>query len=89
MKFCQFQTPAEPTPQSTRIWCCSVWSVPARGALRPIRWLGPPHGRRCGDYCFRSETVTIDEFSLQHWLGGNLEGQPMLLCHGLLSTSCT
>ena len=36
---------------------------------------------------FRSETVTINGTRLHHWLGGDPDGQPVLLWHGFLSTS--
>jgi pimeloyl-ACP methyl ester carboxylesterase len=35
---------------------------------------------------FSSETVKINGIHLHYWLGGNPEGQPVLLWHGFLST---
>ena len=35
---------------------------------------------------FRSETVAVDGVRLHYWLGGDPDGQPVLLWHGFLST---
>lgn len=35
---------------------------------------------------FKSETASIDGTSLHYWLGGDPQGQPVLLWHGFLST---
>lgn len=35
---------------------------------------------------FRSETVAVDSVRLHYWVGGDPEGQPVLLWHGFLST---
>ncbi|MBV9682253.1 MAG: hypothetical protein JO046_10715, partial [Solirubrobacterales bacterium] len=35
----------------------------------------------------RSETVTVDGVRLHYWVGGDPEGQPVILWHGFLSTS--
>src|SRR4051794_14485667 len=35
---------------------------------------------------FRSETVMVDGLRLHYWLGGNPEGQPVILWHGFLGT---
>jgi len=36
---------------------------------------------------FRSETITMKGVRLHYWIGGDPEGQPVLLWHGFLSTS--
>ncbi len=36
---------------------------------------------------FRSETAVIDGVRLHYWVGGNPQGQPILLWHGFLGTS--
>jgi pimeloyl-ACP methyl ester carboxylesterase len=36
---------------------------------------------------FRSETATVNAVRLNYWLGGDPQGQPVLLWHGFLSTS--
>jgi pimeloyl-ACP methyl ester carboxylesterase len=35
---------------------------------------------------FQSDTVTVDGVRLHYWLGGDPEGQPVILWHGFLST---
>jgi len=35
---------------------------------------------------FRSETFTVDGIRLHYWLGGEPDGQPVILWHGFLST---
>jgi pimeloyl-ACP methyl ester carboxylesterase len=35
---------------------------------------------------FRSETVSVDGVRLHYWLGGDLDGPPVVLWHGFLST---
>lgn len=35
---------------------------------------------------FRSETLAVDGLRLHYWIGGDPEGQPVLLWHGFLST---
>jgi pimeloyl-ACP methyl ester carboxylesterase len=36
---------------------------------------------------FRSDTVTMDGVRLHYWVGGQPDGQPVILWHGFLSTS--
>jgi len=36
---------------------------------------------------FRSETVTVKGVRLHYWIGGDPQGQPVMLWHGFLSTS--
>ena len=43
---------------------------------------GPPGGIPG----FRSETVTVAGVRLHHWVGGDPDGQPVILWHGFLST---
>ena len=35
---------------------------------------------------FRSETIAVVGVRLHYWIGGDPEGQPVILCHGFLST---
>jgi len=35
---------------------------------------------------FKSETISVDGVQLHYWLGGDLEGLPVVLWHGFLST---